>query len=247
MSVVTGVAGVTDRSVGEYPLEITHDHLIIRVDGGRALIDTGSPVSIGRGKQLVLEGRTWQPGSANESVLDAVRDHLGVDVDWLIGHDILHAHPMLLDWRAQKAWIGGAETKRDAATFPIELVMGVPIIGASFQGRPVRAVLDSGAALSYAPRHAVDDARESEAYRDFYPGVGVFDTPTWRVSVTLGERELELRAGVLPETLQTLFALLLGPDGWIIGSDFFRDRAILLDYAGGRVLDVTDGKESENR
>lgn len=242
MSAATEEATMTSGSVEEYPLEIIHDHLLVRVDGGRALIDTGSPMSIGRGKPLLLEGRTWQPGNANESVLDAVHEHLGVDVDWLVGYDIVHAHRMLLDWRAQKAWIGATETKRATATFPIELVMGVPIIGASYQGRPVRAVLDSGAALSYAPRHAVAGAREDEAYRDFYPGAGAFDTATWRVSVTLSGREVELRAGVLPETLQMLFAMLLGPDGWIIGSDFFRDRAILLDYAGGRVLDMTEGE-----
>jgi hypothetical protein len=37
-----------------------------------------------------------------------------------------------------------------------------------------------------------------------------------------------------------LFSLLLGPDGWIIGSDFFRDRATLLDYRWGHVLDLAD-------
>jgi hypothetical protein len=46
-------------------------------------------------------------------------------------------------------------------------------------------------------------------------------------------------AGVLPPTLQMMFGLLLGNDGWIIGSDFFRERVIEIDYPRQRFVDVT--------
>jgi hypothetical protein len=224
-----------------YALEIVRDHMLMRVSGGLALIDTGSPVSIGRGRPLVIQRREWVPSTANASALDTIREHLGISVDWLIGYDILNAHRMLLDWQARAVHVGRAGTRRIASRFPIEMVMGIPVINALHNGRTIRAVVDSGAALSYAPPSVVHGLPDAGEYTDFYPGVGAFTTPTWSARVRLGERDVALRVGVLPETLQLLFGMLLGPDGWIIGSDFFRDRAILLDYRWGHVLDLTDG------
>ncbi len=39
--------------------------------------------------------------------------------------------------------------------------------------------------------------------------------------------------------LQLMFGLILGPDGWIIGSDFFRNRVIVVDYQSNRIIDAT--------
>lgn len=222
-----------------HPLEIVRDHMLMRVSDGLALIDTGSPVSIGRGNPLVIQRREWNPSTANAFALDAVRDHLGVAVDWLIGYDILRAHRMLLDWRAGAVHVGRARTRHVAHRFPVEMVMGIPVISASDEGRTIRAVVDSGAALSYAPRPAVERLPEIGEYQDFYPGVGAFTTPTWNARVRLGERDVVLRVGVLPEALQLLFGMLLGPEGWIIGSEFFRDRTVLLDYRWKHILDLT--------
>ena len=73
--------------------------------------------------------------------------------------------------------------------------------------------------------------------KDFYPGFGEFETDVWRVRAEIGGRRLTIQAGVLPPTLQMTFGLLLGPDGWIVGSDFFRGRKIEIDYARGRFID----------
>ncbi|MGI8402228.1 MAG: ARPP-1 family domain-containing protein [Gemmatimonadaceae bacterium] len=223
-----------------HALEIVRDHMLMHVSDGLALIDTGSPISIGRGSPLVLRGREWVPSTTNAPVLDAVREHLGVAVDWLIGYDILKANRMLLDWRAGAVHVGRPRTRHIVSRFPIEIVMGIPVITALHQGRSFRGVVDSGAALSYAPRSAVAGLPEAGEYQDFYPGVGGFTTPTWSAQIRLGEREVTARVGVLPEGLQLLFGMLLGPEGWIIGSEFFRDRAVLIDYRWRHILDLTD-------
>ncbi|MGI9042771.1 MAG: hypothetical protein ACR2GK_01455 [Gemmatimonadaceae bacterium] len=58
------------------------------------------------------------------------------------------------------------------------------------------------------------------------------------VRAEIGGRRLTIKAGVLPPTLQMMFGLLLGPDGWIVGSDFFRGRKIEIDYARERFIDI---------
>ncbi len=39
--------------------------------------------------------------------------------------------------------------------------------------------------------------------------------------------------------LQMMFGMILGPNGWIIGSDFFHNRVTVIGYARGRITDVT--------
>jgi hypothetical protein len=222
----------------EFVLEIVRDHMLMKVSGGTALIDTGSPMSIGRGRTLSIDRREWIPSSGNESVLDSASEHLGVPVDWLIGYDVLLEHPMLIDWRGTVRV--GNDLPRPVNPIPMQFTLGVPIVEGSFNGHPIRAVLDSGAALSYAPQSAVDGLPQAGDYQDFYPNVGPFSTPTWNAEVEIRERRVSLRAGVLPEMLQLLFGMLLGPEGWIIGSDFFRDRAILVAYRAREISEIID-------
>ncbi|MGI9139642.1 MAG: ARPP-1 family domain-containing protein [Gemmatimonadaceae bacterium] len=229
-----------------HPIEIIRDHLLLRLDGGLALIDTGSPVSIGRGSSLTLQEREWTPSIATRFALDAASEHLGTHVEWLFGHDIIKAHPLLLDWRRQRARVGRFRyNRRSAVVHPVEFAMGIPIIQASHQGAPIRAVLDTGAALSYAPESAIAGCAATGRHRDFFPGVGDFETQTWSVPVRFGEREVAVSVGTLPMQLQLLFSMLLGPEGWIIGSDFFRDRAVYVDYRRGEVVDVTPAPAGE--
>ncbi len=79
-------------------LRIIHNHMLLEVEGKLALIDTGSPISMGRGNLLQLEGRRWTPSQSGEGVLDVVSEHLNTPVEWLLGYDILSAHRMLIDW-----------------------------------------------------------------------------------------------------------------------------------------------------
>jgi hypothetical protein len=106
-------------------------------------------------------------------------------------------------------------------------------------GGVVRAIIDSGASLSYVPSDVVSGLTLVGTQGDFYPGFGEFETNVYRVRVEVGRRVLDLAAGVLAPPLSSMLALVLGTDGWIVGSDFFRDRSIEIDYAGQQFVDLT--------
>ena len=221
------------------PLVVREGHMLIRGGRGRlALLDTGSPVSIGRGQEYRVAGQAWNPSTTMHAVLDAAGTHLGRPVEWLFGHDFFAANRVLIDWPAgQVHLLERNHAEQDGISIPIELVMGVPVVmGRSSRG-VVRAVIDSGASISYVPAALVEGLTPVGRRKDFYPGFGEFETDVWRVRAEIGGRRLTIQAGVLPPTLQMMFGLLLGPDGWIVGSDFFRGRKIEIDYARERFID----------
>lgn len=118
--------------------------------------------------------------------------------------------------------------------------MGVPVVtGRSSSGR-VRAVIDSGASLSYVPADVVQGLTPTGKRSDFYPGFGEFETEVWRVRAEIGGRRITISAGILPPMLQMMFGLILGANGWIVGSDFFRNRVMVVDYPNGCIVDITE-------
>jgi hypothetical protein len=148
---------------------------------------------------------------------------------------------LLLDWSRELAVFSMTGLECAAATsIPIELLAGEPLVALHRSaGAAALAVLDSGAALSYAPEAAVRGNDPQRREWDFYPMLGPFERDVWRLLVVVGTRKVEMQAGVLPEALRGSLGRISG--GWILGSDFFRDRAVMLDYPSRRVLDAPGG------
>ena len=233
--------GPTVESDSTRPIVIRQGHILLRGGRGRhALLDTGSPMSIGRGAEYRVAGQVFNPLTGMQSVLDAAGEHIGREIHWLFGHDFFAANRVVIDWRARRAHILGAtQGPVSGLAIPIELVMGVPVVtGRSNRGR-VRAVIDSGASLSYVPADVVEGLTPIGKRKDFYPGFGEFETDVWRVRADIGGRRIVISAGILPPMLQMMFGLILGADGWIVGSDFFRNRVMVIDYANLRIVDAT--------
>lgn len=232
--------GIDNDSDSTRPLVIRQGHLLIRGGHGRlALLDTGSPVSIGRGSEYRVAGQSWNPPTSMQAILDTAGSHIGRRVEWLLGHDFFAANRVLIDWPARQVRVlERYHPTAEGISIPMELVMGVPVVTGHSSRGTVRAVIDSGAALSYVPADIVAGLTPTGKRTDFYPGFGEFETDVWRVRAEVGGRRLTTSAGVLPPTLQMMFGLLLGSDGWIIGSDFFRGRKIEIDYAGERFVDI---------
>jgi hypothetical protein len=235
--------GPTGSDDSTRPVVIRKGHILLRGGHGRlALLDTGSPVSIGRGAEYCVAGQVFNPSDAMQSVLDAAGMHIGRRVEWLLGHDFFADNRVVIDWPARKAHILGRNNPQPhGLAIPIDLVMGVPVVtGRSSRGR-VRAVIDSGASLSYVPADVVQGLTPIGKRSDFYPGFGEFETDVWRVRAEIGGRRLTISAGILPPMLQVMFGMILGADGWIVGSDFFRNRVMVIDYPNSRIVDVTEG------
>jgi hypothetical protein len=219
------------------PLEIVDRHLLVRFPDGLALLDTGSPGDIGRGRELSICGAVRVPGVAHREVLDVAGAHLGVHLEWLLGFPCFREHRVRIDWRGGTVTFAtGSMDLRGATSVSIDLALPVPMLTLSAAGIAHQAVLDTGAALSYVPRAATLGIAPHGTTRDFHPTIGAFETSTWRVPIVIGDRAIALEAGTLPDALERTLGPISG--GWILGSDFFRDRVVVIDYPAERVLDA---------
>ncbi len=206
----------------KFKLEIVDGHQIAHLPDGPSLIDTGSPLSMAP-PEILLQ-------------------NLPVPITRLVGTDELAKTRILLDC-VNGEYIQDPATL-SGETFPLRPRLGVFEIALTFNDQEHHACLDTGAKLSYAAADAVTDLEPVGSEQDFYPLLGNFSVPVYELSVQVGSRTITGRFGVLPDSLSALMELA-GLSGWILGSDFFRDRAIVLDLGYNRVVDVT--RSLENR
>lgn len=214
-----------------YKLRVEQNHFLAELENGFALIDTGSPVSFGTGQPLEI-GDTQDDLAG---LLPSISHEVGAEVSSLIGTDILGAWAVVLDWNAGEIRFERAPMEIPGTEIPVHLRLGVPLLDISVQGRTVKAILDSGAQLSYADPETANTHLPVGVVDDFYPMLGRFETSVYRFPVIAGGREIDAQWGILPGAL----GHLLGIAGarWILGVDFFRERRIVLDFANGRVFD----------
>jgi hypothetical protein len=218
-----------------YPLLDVKRHLVIVVGGLTALLDTGSPASIGRRGLLQLADRTWEPTAADSPVLAQISAWLGRQVDWLVGLDILATTPVLVEGPARSVTFGANE--QAGVPLALDLRYAVPEVSIRHAEATASAFLDTGAPVSYAAPGAVRGRRPEASETDFYPLVGPFTTPLYRLEVSVGGRPFSGRFGVLPAQLAS--ALQQIGERWILGSDFFWKRRLLLDLGARTAFDLT--------
>ena len=83
---------------------------------------------------------------------------------------------------------------------------------------------DTGAQISYLQNDTLTHYPGLGAVTDFYPGVGEFQTETYRVDLTLADAPLQVRCGSLPGMLG--MALMMAGTSGILGNEVIRNRRV---------------------
>jgi hypothetical protein len=219
-----------------FPLALVGGVPVFTCGGRRVVLDTGSPVSFGHGP-LPLLGRDHDLPSAFGPVsMDDISRAVGAPVDALVGADILAKYQWLVDVGEGRLVVSRGEVPCDGVTLRTPSVGGVPTADVILGGRQGRAVLDTGARLSYAGAADVSGTPVGRE-RDFNPLLGVFETDVYRARVEIAGLSVDARVGVMPPALQQVLALVGAR--WIVGMDVLGQAAFVLDLGHGRMKLVT--------
>ena len=204
----------------EYPISFENEHFIATIDGKRVLIDTGSPMSLSDGIEFNLMGKQYRfPRQVAQFNIKEISELIGLDIDVLIGTDVLLDHNCAIIYSERRAVFFNRHDVFHGKTIQIQAIMGVPVVNININGNNHRAFLDSCAKLSYVSKSVAESFPEVGDEEDFYPMIGRFITKTYDVAVSFGGAMLNLKCGVLPQTLSSLLSVT-GVDA-IIGVEIF--------------------------
>ena len=200
--------------------------LCIESADGTIILDTGSPVSLGTGSTIDLDGvliktQTSMLGHSWNSIKESVPFNAGA----LVGTDQVGSNSICINLEKQTAiW---AESLTSG--LPMEMMAGVPVITAILNGTPGRYFFDTGASICYVvDERAVEGCDLVGEFEDFHPMLGSFSTRLFSATLNMSDDPIDVDVGILPSA----FSVMMKPFGidGIIGTNSILAREIQLDF-----------------
>ena len=210
-------------------LQEASGHMLVHLNEGRFLVDTGSPTSFARDGKITFGGKTVDVSTSAMGMLDAdvLSGYVGMELDGLIGMDVLGEY--CLTFAGNRLLVEEADMPEDEfVMLQTASFMGIPVVTINIRGRDVRAFVDTGAKISYLNPAFIDGLPVEETVHDFYPGMGEFDVDVSIASCILGGLPLKAKFGRLPERLQ--MTLMTGGADGLLGHDLFSAYDIRIDH-----------------
>lgn len=211
-------------------------HLLVWAGNSKALIDTGSSTSMAPAPFDFLGQREYPPTNIMGVTPQKMSDLSGIRIDLLIGCDILSRHTIRFRWREGLLDIGDDISDYPTST-ELDTLMGIPVFPVTLRGRPTKAIFDTGAHLSYIDPVLVQGEYPVGQRNDFYPFVGQFTTPTYRIATALDNAPLEIEYGTLPDSLQLMLgmAMNMSDSSAVIGTQLLDAFDFTISWTRNRI------------
>lgn len=193
------------------------EHLILEIDQGMWLLDTGAPESFGSIDKLEIDNQSYgiasdYMGFDNEKISEA----LGENIVGLIGGDILNNYDSYWDLSLNRISFSKESIEYEGNPIALDFFMGIPTLKVNLRGATYKWFFDTGAVISYVTEQIEEWESPVDQYDDFYPGYGDFSTEVFEDEITLdaleGEGDLKalrmkIKCGVLPSMLGMSLAI----------------------------------------
>lgn len=206
-------------------LGLRSGHLIASLSNGDWLLDTGSPTSFGGESEIELDDRRFTIAADYFGLNSAALSELvGEPLAGLIGTDVLGQLDLQIDIEAESVTASLQPIELAGIDIELEEFMGVSILRIQSGEGEHRMFFDTGAQISYFQNDGLESFRSAGKVRDFFPGMGEFETETHMVPFSIGPLAFEFRCGRLPDLLG-LTLMMAGVEG-IVGNEICAGRKI---------------------
>ena len=208
-----------------YILKYISGHIYVEINGFDWLVDTGSPISFGSIDRLMIKNKVFTIQASLLS-LDAITlsKYVKHEVVGLIGTDILNQFYIIFDIQNDQITFSIDPLGLEGEILDINEIMGIPSIVVTVDNNEGYMFFDSGAQISYMQKNIITQSEPTGVVKDFYPGVGQFETETAAISLKLGNLKYTLQCGYLPEMLN--MTLMVTNTVGIIGNETMRDKRV---------------------
>ena len=226
-----------DAFAEKMAFEAHNDYIVLVAPRGRRyVLDTGSPVSVGRGTFKLLGVSHPLAHAPTSFDLERGANLIGTRLDGLIGTDVIGRAPFRIEWASSAVFFGVDSTSVRGAPVPMQALFGIPRVECKVAGRTVSAVVDTGAGISFLAEPWDGLPKPSGERHEFFvsaTGLEEFDTPVRTLPVKCGKAFNSLFGELPPKMARALKST--GIDV-ILGADMWKSFVVTFDIGGGRMI-----------
>ena len=220
----------------EFLLKSEKGLLFAIIDEKRALLDTGAPSTFGHSDDIEICGNSHlvHDNYIGRTTYELTRT-VGVEIDFLLGTDILSAYFITLDLdNSTITFDEGHLADTAGEMIPTRDVAGIPIIELEIDGSIVSLFFDTGATISYLDRSITRGHQGCGVAEDFYPELGYFKTQTYSLPYRFGRHKFDEKFGNLPDELEGLMEMGGGVSG-VLGNSLCHNGIVELDIRSSKM------------
>ena len=227
----------SDAFAEKVAFEPHRDHIVlVALRGRRFVLDTGSPVSMGRGTFKLLGVSHRLSRGAPRFDLERVGNLIGTRLDGLIGTDVVARTPFRIEWDSSAVFFDADPAPAKGVVVPMQALFGIPRVECKVAGRAVSALVDTGAAISFLAEPWDGLLKPTGERHEFFlsaTGLEEFDTPLRTLPVKCG-KSFDSTFGQLPASLAP--AVKSMGIAATLGADLWKSFLVTFDIAGGRMV-----------
>lgn len=230
-----------------HPFNTYFNKLIFPVGGRMFLVSTGHRSSISRSMAIDFMGRSFKTNSAESGdnvSIERISEILDVEIDSIIGLDILRNFNIIIDFANSTLYISEAYDEFGkplpfAEDFEMSTSMkwnslGYIEIPVNIGDDQLDLILDTNARLSYINPEISSKHKPTGSDRVFHPKLGYFTTKTYNLNTAVGDKEFATTYGNLPLSIEVL--LRMSNIKGVIGSDLIKSFKIGISIAQSKIF-----------
>lgn len=239
----------------DYDVELDpKNHIVAHLGGKRCLIDTGCPYTLSEG-EIEFGGAKFKGADPAELEmveekgwnLPNIRKLLGLDIDALVGTDVLSTNRFYVDPFEKKLVVG--KLLRGRVENIEGKFQGTPVLPSKVNGDPTLMLLDTGANVNFISRRYSEEWPIVGIHEDFYPTLGTFKTSLRRATFKMfGFQFGSVKFADLPEELDILLQVSSqfgGPQmHGIAGMEVLNHGCLGFDLRNGVVVFTPPGESN---
>lgn len=211
-------------------------HIMANLRGQRFLVDTGSPVSLGRNAEVEVLGRVFPLiKQLLDLNVDGLSELVGTPIAGLLGVNILNAFDVDIYPETGQLVFSAEPLPLDGDSFAIDLCGGIPVLSINFGGEETRVFFDTGARLSYLEPRRVQQFPFRRKGTDFYPGYGHFTANIYDVPLRIGASTIQIETAALPEIELLHYLLKMAGAVGIVGTAVLNSFQVRLSARRRRI------------
>ncbi len=201
---------------------VVSNHIVVKMDEMNVLLNTGAPASISKTGEIEVLGQKRRVNISYPGFdFEYLRREIGTVVDAMMGGDILRHLCFVINWAQREIKFSQSPVNINGIAAPLSFISNIPVMAALINGRLSQMYVVTAANHSYLTPELLEGYVSDGEINDFYPGLGRYTVPVYRVPFQLNNQEdiCLMRFAGLPE--QLLFLLRATNMSGILGTEIF--------------------------